>query len=123
MARLSLLARRIKLPKEMDGSAFLVPFDSTAGAASFRSGDSVYVVFDERRPVDMGALRSDPVFHAVSVQLLSNGTLIRVPLSPALSVALTQMPQGWRIAALTTAPKQQPIVVSATNGRLDLMAE
>jgi tetratricopeptide (TPR) repeat protein len=118
-----LMARRIKLPKEMDGSGFLVPFDSTTGAAAFRSGDSTYIVVDERRPVDMGALRSDPVFHTASVQLLSNGTLIRVPLSPALSLALTQLPQGWRIAALTTAPKQQPIVVSSTNGRLDLTAE
>jgi hypothetical protein len=73
--------------------------------------------------VDMGALRNDPVFRAVSVQLLSNGTLIRVPLSPALSLALTQLPQGWRISTLTNAPKQQPIVVSSSGGLLDLMAE
>ena len=118
-----LLARRVRLPKEMDGSAFLVPFGSATGAASFRNGDSVYVVFDERRPVDMGALQNDPVFGGVSVQLLANGTLIRVPLSAALSPALTQLPQGWRIAALTTAPKQQPIAVSSANGRLDLLAE
>ncbi len=65
-----LLARRVKLPKEMDGSAFLVPFDSAAGAAAFRSGDSTYVVFDERRPIDMSALQGDPVFNAASVQLL-----------------------------------------------------
>jgi tetratricopeptide (TPR) repeat protein len=118
-----LLARRIKLPKEMDGSAFLVPFDSTTGAASFRSGDNTYVIFDERRPVDMSGLRNDPVFRAASVQLLANGTLFRVPLPPAMSMALTQMPQGWRIAALTTVPKQQPIVVSAVDGRLNLTAE
>jgi hypothetical protein len=118
-----LLARRIKLPKGMDGSAFLVPFDSTTGAASFRSDDSTYVVFDERRPVDMSALGSDPAFHAASVQLLPNGTLFRVPLPPATSVALTQMPQGWRISALPAAPKQQPVVVSAADGRLNLMVE
>ena len=52
-----LRARRTRLPKEMDGTAFLVPFDSTTGAAAFQSGDSTYVVFDERRPVDMAALR------------------------------------------------------------------
>ena len=45
-----------RLPKELDGTAFLVPFDVTTAAASFRSGDSPYVVFDERRPVDMAAL-------------------------------------------------------------------
>lgn len=119
----SLLARRIKLPKEMDGAAFLVPFDSTTAAASFRSGDNAYVVFDEQRPVDMSVLRNDPIFHAASVQLLPHGTLLRIPLPPAQSVALTQMPQGWRIAALTTEPKQQPIAVSPTDGRLNLAAE
>ncbi len=50
---IGLRARRTRLPKEMDGTAFLVPFDASTGAAAFRSGDSTYVVFDERRPVDM----------------------------------------------------------------------
>jgi tetratricopeptide (TPR) repeat protein len=119
----SLLARRIRLPKEMDGAAFLVPFDSTTGAAAFRSGDSAYVVFDEQRPVDMSQLRNDPFFHAASVQILPNGTLLRVLLPAAQWMALTQMPQGWRIAALTTEPKQQPITVTTTDGRLNLTAE
>src|ERR1700761_1291523 len=35
-----LRARRARLPKEIDGSAFLVPFDAATGAASFHSGDS-----------------------------------------------------------------------------------
>jgi VCBS repeat-containing protein len=118
-----LLARRIKLPKEMVGSAFLVPYDSGTGAASFRGGDATYAVFDERLPVDMSGLRADPIFGTASVQLLPNGTLFRIPLPPSLSLALTQMPQGWRIAALTTAPKEQPIAVSFTDGRLNLMAE
>ena len=59
---IGLRARRTRLPKEMDGTAFLVPFGSTTGAAAFQSGDSTYVVFDERRPVDMAALAADPVF-------------------------------------------------------------
>jgi tetratricopeptide (TPR) repeat protein len=49
--------------------------------------------------------------------------LIRVPLPANASMALTQMPQGWRIAALTMAPKQQPIVVSPADGHLNLAAE
>jgi hypothetical protein len=57
------------------------------------------------------------------VQLLAGGTMIRVPLPPALSIALTQMPQGWRIAALAAAPKQQPIVASQADGRLNLAAD
>ncbi len=118
-----LRARRTRLPKEMDGTAFLVPFDSTTGAAAFQSGDSTYVVFDERRPVDMAALTADPVFGSTSVKLLPTGTLLRIPHPAALSIALTQMQQGWRIAALASTPKQEPIVTSVADGRVNLAAE
>lgn len=119
----ALLARRVKLPKEMDGAALLIPFDPATAAASFRSSDNAYIIFDERRPVDMSALRGDPAFSAASVQLLPNGTLLRVPLGPGQSIALTQLPQGWRVAALTTAARQQPIVASFKGGHLNLAAE
>jgi tetratricopeptide (TPR) repeat protein len=119
----ALIARRVKLPKEIDGTAFLVPFEPTTGAASYRGRDSTYIVFDERRPVDFAALKGDPVFGTASVQLLVNGTLFRIPGPPSLSIALTQMPRGWRIAALTATPKQQPIAVSYVDGRFNLTAE
>ena len=120
---LDLLARRVKLPMEMDGAAFIVPFGGTAGAASFASGDTTYVVFDERRPVDMSMLRGDPVFGAASVKLLPGGTLFRIPLPPGRLAVLTQMPRGWRIAALKTVSKQQPIVASYADGNLNFAAE
>ncbi|WP_428542051.1 hypothetical protein [Rhodopila sp.] len=120
---LSLLARRVSLPKEMAGTAFLIPFDATTAAAAFRGGDNAYIVFDERRPVDMSMLRGDPVFAAASVQLLPNGTLVRIPLAHGQSIALTQFPHGWRIAALNGEAKQQPIVASFTGGHLNLAAE
>jgi hypothetical protein len=107
----------------MDGTAFLVPFERTTGAAAFQSGDSTYVVFDERRPVDMAALATDPVFGSSSVQLLPTGTLVRVPHPATLSIALTQLQQGWRIAALPSTPKQEPIVASVVDGRITLAAE
>ena len=59
------------------GRPFCVPFDCATGAAAFQSGDSTYVVFDARRPVDMAALKDDPVFGAASVRLLPTGTLVR----------------------------------------------
>jgi hypothetical protein len=119
----ALLARRVKLPKGMDGSAVLLPFSDTTGAAAFRAGDTTYVVFDERRPIDMVSLRSDPVFGQTTVQTLPNGTLLAVPLAPSLSVAVTQTPQGWRVAALTAVPKPQPIAAMQASGRLTLAAD
>jgi hypothetical protein len=120
---MGLRARRTRLPKEIDGTAFLVPFDSAAGAAAFQNADATYVVFDERRPVDMAALKDDPVFGAASVRLLPNGTLLRVPRPAGVSIALTQLQQGWRIAALANTPRQEPVVVAAVDGRLNLAAE
>jgi hypothetical protein len=120
---LALRARRTRLPREMDGTALLLPFDSTAAAASFRSGDSTYVVFDQRRPIDMAVMSGDPVFGAASVRLLPTGTVLRIPHQAGLSIALTQLPQGWRIAALTATPKQLSITVSTVDGHLDLAAE
>jgi tetratricopeptide (TPR) repeat protein len=120
---MALLARRVKLPKEIDGTGFLVPFSDTTGAAAFREGDTTYVVFDERRPIDMASLRGDAVFGQASVQTLPNGTLLALPLPPALSVVLTQTPVGWRVVALNGPPKTQPIPAINTAGRLKLPAE
>lgn len=119
----ALRARRIKLPADMDGSAFVVPFAATTAAASFRQGGSTYVVFDERRPVDMAALKDDPVFGTASVQLLAGGTLFRLPQLTGQSVALTQIPRGWRIAALSTAPKPDAIGVTVSDGRMGFTAD
>jgi hypothetical protein len=119
----ALRARRTRLPKEIDGTAFLVPFSNTTAAAQFDVGDTTYVVFDERRPVDMAALTADPVFAAASVRLLPAGTLLSLPHAVALSIALTQLQQGWRIAALNGTPKRETIVAAVVDGRLNLAAE
>ena len=120
---LALRARRTRLPKEMDGTAFIVPFSPTTAAAAFDAGDSTYIVFDERRPVDLAGLTKDPLFASASVRLLPTGTLFQVPHPSTLSITLTQLPQGWRIAALTSKPKQLPIVASYADKRLNLAAD
>ncbi len=120
---LGLRVRRVKLPKDMDGSAILVPFDAATAAAAFQTARATYLAFDERRPVDLAALRDDPVFGDASVQLLPNGTLLRIALPAGRSIALTPMPQGWRIAALTAAPERHPIVAALTDGHMALAAD
>jgi hypothetical protein len=107
----------------MDGAGLLVPFSDTTGAAAFREGDTIYVVFDERRPIDMVALRGDPVFGQAAVQTLPNGTLLELPLPASVSVALSQTPQGWRVAALSAAPRPDPIGAIQVSGRLSMPAE
>jgi len=122
-APLGLLARRTRMPKGLEGSAFVVPFGNTTGAAVFQRGGRTFVVFDERRPVDMAALHADPVFGQATVQLLPNGTLLRLPVPAGVSIALFQTPQGWRIAGLTAVAKSQPIVATYVDGAMSLGAE
>ena len=92
------------------GAAFSVPFGADIGAAALRRGDLALIVFDQRRPVDLAALRADPILAAASVQLLPAATLIRMRLPPGMEVALLrQTPTAWTIAIVPNLPLLQPI--------------
>ena len=69
------------------------------------------------------ALAADPVFTSSSVQLLPTGTLLRIPHPAALSIALTQLQQGWRIAALRARQNGNLSSTSAADGHINLAAE
>ena len=120
---LDLRVRRIGLPKELQGTAILVPFDAGTAAAAFETSGATTVVFDERRPVDMAALADDPRFAAASVRLLPNGTVFTIPHKPGRSVVLTPLRRGWRIADVTATPKLTPIAASTADGRLNFAAD
>ena len=121
--RLDLRVRRIELPKELHGTAILVPFDAGTGAAAFETAGATTVVFDERRPMDMAALADDPGFRSASVRLLPNGTVFTMPHKPGRSVVLTPLRSGWRIADVTATAKLEPIAASADDGRLNFAAD
>lgn len=120
---IGLVARRARLPRGMEGSAFVVPFSKATGAAAFKAGETAFVVFDERRPVDMAALQNDAVFRSASVRMLPAGTLFQVPVPAGLSLAIVKLPQGWRIAVVPTALTPRPITQTVRDGRLALAAE
>lgn len=120
---LGLRARRTKLPHGLEGSAFVVPFADTTGAAVFQHNGGTLVVFDERRPVDMAALRGDPIFGGADIQLLPSGTLLRLPDHDGVRLALSHSSAGWRIAGLKTELKMQPVLPSISNGALKFPVE
>ncbi len=100
-----------------------LPFPATVGMAAFRRGGSALVVFDERRPVDLAAVRGDPVFGAATIQLLPAATVLRLPLPPGRSLAISQTPQSWRLGVIDTPPPLQPVPLRLEGGHLDLAAD
>jgi len=119
----ALLARRAAPPAGTSGTGFAVPFPNTVGAALFRHGGSAFVVFDERRPVDLTALRTDPVFGSASVQMLPSGTLIRLLPPAGLSPSLLQSPKGWTVVLLPNRPHQSAIAPEITSDHVVFPAE
>ena len=116
---LALAANRVAPPAGAL-AAILLPFGHDSGAAAFRRGDAGYVVFDERRPIDMAELAGDPAFGAARVTLLPAGTLLRVPLPPSLGLTLSHREAGWVVAITAAAPTASAIVSKAASGTLVL---
>jgi hypothetical protein len=109
------------LPPE--GVAITVPFALQTGAAQFRLGADDYVVFDERRPIDLAALRRNPVFGSAVVRELPSGTLLVLHPPPNTGIALTRIAAGWQITVQTSVKPARAIVFSPKDGHLDLPAE
>ena len=75
------------------------------GAALFSRGSDSFVVFDERRPIDLVALRDDPVFGSAIVTLYPAATVIRLTRPPGQSAMLFPAATGWRISLVPTSPR------------------
>ena len=116
----ALAATPFDLPPGVAGSAALLPFGPRVGAAAFRRGNAAWIVFDERRPIDMAELKDSPPLNAASVQLLTAATLLRVPLPPGVEVRLSREPEGWAVAVMPRPPALSPIPVVAKEKEFDL---
>jgi hypothetical protein len=116
----ALAAAPFDLPAGTAGSAVLLPFGARVGAAAFRRGGAAWVVFDERRPIDMAALKDDRLLSGAAVQLLTAATLLRVPLAAGTELRLSRVPEGWTVAAMPSAPPLSPIPVVAKETRFEL---
>jgi hypothetical protein len=99
-------------------SAVLFPFESTVGAAAFRRGGQAVLLFDQPRPLDLAALRDDPVFGAAVVHVLPGATLVLLPLTPGLQLTLQHERYGWRVAVGPARAMAPPIGVAERDGGL-----
>ncbi len=93
------------------GRALSLPFSAQAGAAAFQRGDSWYVVFDERRPIDFsgshdGVSRSSEgaKFAGATVQLLPEATVLRLDAIAGTGLVLRHEAAGWQLSLGPASP-------------------
>ncbi len=91
-------------------SGVLLPFGPGVGAASFRHGGEAWIVFDDRRPLDLANLAGDPVFAGAAVELLPSATLLRLQLPPNRVVLLDRQAAGWSIST-RDGPVARPVTM------------
>jgi hypothetical protein len=119
---ISLVATLATLPPGITGAAFLVPFSGDVGAAVFNRRGETLVVFDDRRPIDLSALRSNAAFAEARVELLPAGTMIRMTPPPGTAVALSKTSQGWTVAVLAIPPQPLPLTPEPYEALLSVAA-
>ncbi len=100
---MQLAASLAPLPPGRVGRAITLPFEPGVGAAAFRRGSAAIVVFDRRRPIDMAALRGDPVFASATVQMLPAATTLQIPLPGEDVLQLLRTAAGWIVAVVPEA--------------------
>jgi hypothetical protein len=118
-----LAARKAASVRGLLTGSIVVPFAGSCGAAVFSRAGTTFIVFDERRPIDLAALRNDRLFGTASVRLLQNATLFQLSLPSDRKVALVPTPQGWRISILVDRPPVKPIRPVNSDGRINMTAE
>jgi hypothetical protein len=108
---LALAASRTPMPAGRQGSAVILPFASNVAAAAFRHGTEAWIVFDDRRPIDMVNLSDDAVFKTAVIELLPSATLMRFKLPASSDVRLERRTDGWAVIAAdaTTGPIMMPV--------------
>ena len=110
---MTLAVTRLPAPAGMRGSLALVPFGPGVGAAAFRHGDQAWIVFDERRPLDVKRLGDDPVFAGAEVDLLPAATLLRIKSDGTAALRLERRADGWAITPadpLTPGSTAMPVI-------------
>ncbi len=108
----------------LSGRTLALPFAPATGAAAFRRGGEVVVVFDEPRPLDLAALHGKPGFGDATVQMLPAATVLHLPLPAQDTLRLARDIDGWTLTELpqSDAAPLAAIGADAAAGRLLLTA-
>ena len=91
----------------------LLPFGEDTGIAVLRRGDALLIVLDTPRPLNLAALRGDPVFAGLEARGVPGGTLLSLRLASPASLALRRRDGAWSLAATAAPPPAAPAQIEA----------
>lgn len=91
------------------GRAVALAFPDGTGVAVFRRGGAVLAVFDASGPLDLTALRGDPVFGAADSWTLPDGVVLRLPMAAGGGLLPRREGATWVLEAMRMeAPSRRP---------------
>ncbi len=118
----ALLAVKARPPAGLDGAAISIPFRGAVGAALFSRGTDSFAVFDERRPIDLSALRDDPNFGSAIVTIYPAATVIRLSRPANRAAMLSPSPFGWRLSLVAATTRAAAFAQEATHDAMSFAA-
>jgi hypothetical protein len=95
-------------PREM-----LLPFGEDTGIALLRRGDTMLIVLDTPRPLNLAALRGDPVFGALEARSIPGGTVLSLRLAAPANLAMRRRDGAWALTATNALAATAPTVLEA----------
>jgi tetratricopeptide (TPR) repeat protein len=103
-------AGTIDTKRDSGGLRLTFAFDTATPAALFRRADTVWLVFDSSKPIDIGPIRSKPgaVISDVSLLPLDKGQAIRIRLSQPQMPSLTGDESGMNWTLTIAEAMQTP---------------
>ena len=110
---LALAVTTAPAPPGINAHAAVLPFGPGVAAASFRHGQEAWIVFDDRRPLDLSDVGGDPTFAGSAVELLPSATLLRLKLPAGRAIRLRRRADGWSLISkdgTADAPVVLPVV-------------
>ena len=105
------------------GAGLVLPFDASVGAAAFQQGEETWLIFDDRRPIDLQGLQSDRLFSDATVELLPAATLIRLKSPSAHRLRLARQAEGWMVQGSESDQAAQAQMPAISPSRLLFPAE
>ncbi|WP_419728362.1 hypothetical protein [Lichenicola sp.] len=114
------IAASIVPPDQGKPGGLMLPFDKHVGAAAYRRGTTLFVVFDSDKPVDLVSVAGDPVFGQAIFAVLPSGAVLTMTPSADAHPFLHRSPDGWLISMTSSLPIAATIAPRSDAGAVRL---